>query len=257
MSVPQKEASLEDILAQAGYVPVIHYVGDHTEPACPEGFFLMEWRRLDNPRLQAVVSMNTKAEQLLDYRQVTFKKVPVAGDGILARAANRMFGPAVTLKVSDILAEGDIKNRYLPYGEPEEDRFKKLAHTLHDLTGKLTFFIQAASINSNGVRLVASVYPEVFGKEAVTGPSQFDHMWSTRAVTLDVPSQDHRRSRFMHVHADSLFKVKGDARTLDQEVAINWFNENDNALKVIARHVTGLAALANPSSRRHHVIAPR
>ncbi|MFN3826493.1 MAG: hypothetical protein ACK4NR_02575 [Micavibrio sp.] len=257
MSEQKAETTIDDVMAHAGFVPVIHYVGEGTKPSCPEGFFMMEYRRLDDPHVQVILSLSPHGKEAHDFMQVAIRKVGVPGDSILSRAISSVFASPVIFKAQDVIDNPSLLDEVLPDRPGSSDKYKVMARTLHNLEG-ITFFMPAKKISNSSVVLKGSASPAAFGVVIGNEGEQFASTFNTRSVEISLAITNVPHKAVMKLEADNAFNLGKLKKTLPQEVSVNWFNESGNAQRVIARHVTGLAAPASGvSQRQHHIIAPR
>lgn len=246
-------ARLERCLSRAGYLPVLH-VHDNTKPACPQGFFMMEYRRLDDPRFRAVTSLKTVADpdQAL---QVTFDTASLPRQrswrGLLEAFRYRAAPSApVTLSAIDVVSSY-TKGGRLPNGEASASRYADLAYTLQHRTGH-TFFIDPARIEPDFVIAQACIDPDDYKKPEARPSNNWERLLNKRRVWVAVPTQLKEENRGIYIRAEYALSVHDPASTPVQYVGMRQFSHFFP--NIMAGHVRGDI---RPSAPNTSLSAPR
>ncbi len=229
---------MERRLARAGYLPVLH-VNPEKRPTFPAGFFLIEYRRLDDPRHRVLLSTDTDSYKGDDCFRVTFDKVslsyPVSVRGLVDKFRYRAEAVApLTLSARDVV-DGYTKGEALPLGEAEGARYCALAYSLQNRTA-VRFYIDAAAISHAHMTLSARVDPDVYP----TGRplSAVDRILKGRRVFLSVPTALGGEKRLvLHVRAENAVSVNGRQPTTPQSVSMWQFTHFHD--DIIGCHVRG------------------
>lgn len=238
---------LERRLARAGYLPVLH-VNPEKRPSSPAGFFLIEYRRLDDPRHRVLLSSDTDSYKGDDCFRVTFDKVglsyPASLRGLVDKFRYRAAAvvPA-TLSARDVV-ENYTKGTPLPFGEPEHARYRALAYTLQNRTTP-RFHIDASAISHTHMTISARVEPDVYPTGRPLSP--IDRILKARRVFLSVPTVlDGDKKLTVHIHAENAVSVNGRQPTTAQPVTMWQFTHYHD--DIMGRHVRGQNHLSYPAA---------
>lgn len=229
---------MERRLARAGYLPVLH-VNPEKRPTFPAGFFLIEYRRLDDPRHRVLLSTDTDSYKGDDCFRVTFDKVslsyPVSVRGLVDKFRYRAEATApVTISARDVV-ENYTKGISLPLGEPDHDRYRALAYTLQNRT-TVRFHIDATAISHAHMIISARVEPDVYPTGRVLSP--VDRILKGRRVFLSVPTAlADEKKLALHIRAENAVSVNGRQPTTAQSVSLWQFTHFHD--DIIRRHVQG------------------
>lgn len=198
-------ARLERRLARAGYVPVLH-IQEKARPTCPQGFFMMEYRRLDDPRYRAVTSLKLKrSSPEEDLLEVTFDKVPLKYERSLSGLVNAFRFRAsadVPVTISAQQAVNDYKKgQQLPKGEAVALCYRALAYTLQNRTA-VRFFVDAGKIGHDYVVLSSRVERDAYeSPRALLSPNE--RFINSRHVFLSVPTNLDVKRLSLYIKADN------------------------------------------------------
>lgn len=216
---------MERRLARAGYVPVLH-TNSEMRPEAPAGFCLTEYRRLDNPRHRALLSLHAEVSCPDDMIKVTFDKVsleyPRGLKGLRARFRNRAEAARPVTVTARQLVEDYKTGHKLPHGEADADRYGVLAYTLQNTTG-LQFFINPMQIGHDYVSLSARAELEtsVRGRHK---PSSLDDLKKYRRVFLTVPTaMNGEKNPLVYIKADNALSIRDHRPTTPQSVPMPQF----------------------------------
>ncbi|QQG36251.1 MAG: hypothetical protein HYS17_00205 [Micavibrio aeruginosavorus] len=235
MVMPER---LHRCLARSGYIPVLH-VSDETKPSCPQGFFMMEFRRLDDPRFRAVTSLRTSAPPE-DALQVTFDTTPLPRErswrGLVEAFRYRATQVAPITMSASHAVPSYIKGDHLPNGGAQASRYADLAYTLQHRTGH-TFFIDPHRISADFVIVQTTVDPGVYKRPGEANPGSLDRLLNKRRVLIAVPTQLKEENRGIYIRAEYALSIHDPAATPAQYMSMRQFSHAFP--EVIGAHVRG------------------
>ena len=213
MSAPVA-ARLHRRLAKEGYVQVF-YTSKDDKPDVTPGFFMFEYRRLDNPCFQAIVSMNPKVYEDDDPLQVTFNQLPAPrANGwkrLLTLFSERAELPAPVMLPAYTILDDHGKPGSLPHGKASPSRYAMLACML-GCEIKPAFMIDVSKTDQDFVILFAHAHPDKIRKPSglkshVTAPM------ATRIQSMAVPSEHQKDDLRVYIRARNLMTLTGDKET--------------------------------------------
>lgn len=229
---------LERCLSRSGYLPVLH-VHDKGKPVCPQGFFMMEYRRLDDPRFRAITSLRTDGAAD-DMLQVSFDTVPFARErtwrGLVEAFRYRALQKAPVTLTASSAVESFIKGNDLPNGRALASRYADLAYTLQHRTGH-TFFIDPQRIRPDFLVVQATVEPGTYTKAGEARPSGLERLLNSRRLMIAVPTLLQSEDRGVYVRAEYALSIHDPARTPVQYLSMRQFSHVFPT--IIGAHVRG------------------
>lgn len=262
-------------LAAAGYAPVFHERDDHMRAICSEGFFMSEYRRIDQPQCRAIISWITKGSaQSKDFLQVRFDTAPINETKSIRnlprlilvamfRTASQNSSPNKLVPISAAVEHFNTTGNF--YGQPEiHPVHSKLTKAFfndgernrenEDTKNRATFFICADKMSSSNVTMRAFMNGPNLRHEKTrleNGKLDLGAMARNTVVTLS-----QKRVVFLDisastvtVHAEPLSSYDKTPVTANQVFRINNFIEKRHG--IVADHVAGNVPHAKKPKASH------